>query len=424
MTRRQLQFWWHLRRHRFLARVVCRAVVRWRGAPVIAVTGSNGKTTTAQLIDRLLRAGGYRVGLCTTHGVYHHGQLVDAADRSGHLGVWRAARCPGLQALVAETGRGGILRYGLAYGACRVGVVTNVLPEHLGVAGIETVAQMAAVKVAIPRCATGAVVLNADDPLVAAMARETRAAVTYFTVAGRETGFRDGWFLRAGQLWRQQAGQATAFLPVGEVPVTLGGRQRHHVANVLAALAAVAPFGIADETQRAVLRTYGRGAVDYPDRFTLTRYRGRYVLLAYCKNPDAYRLELPVIRQVQAVLGCRQLVAVVSGVGDRPAAWHEETSRQLAAVCDRVWVTPPPPEYRRGMADGEMARLLTCAFSAERVLGTTVAPVDEVLARCGAGALLWYSVPQFGRQLDVPAFLRAAEIVPLDDQFFSSSSTS
>jgi hypothetical protein len=418
----RLRYWWHIRRHRLKVWFIVRPAVWWRGVPVIAVAGSNGKTTTAHLIDRMLRAAGYRVGLCTTHGVYHDGRQVAHGDRAGHHGVLRALRCPGLQVIVAETGRGGILRFGLGYGTCRVGVVTNVLPDHLGSEGITTVEQMAGVKATIPRHTDprGTVVLNADDPRVAAMAGVTRAMVSHFTIAGRENEFARGWFLRDGQLWRKADGWEEVLLPVTEVPLTLGGLQRHHIANTLAALAAVDGIRdrlpVPDTALREALRHYALDPRDYPDRFTLTRYRGHYVLLAYCKNPNSYRVEIPLVRRLQAALGCHHLVAVVTAPGDRLMEWYADISQQLAAVCDGLFVFPPPPQYRRGMTDAEMARRLAGAMPGERVLGTTFLLPEDVLAqikaRWGDSFLLWYSVASGGHQLDVDAFLREAEIVP------------
>jgi len=149
----------------------------------------------------------------------------------------------------------------------------------------------------------------------------------------------------------------------------------------------------------------------------LTRYRGHYVLLAYCKNPDSYRVEIPLIRRLQAALGCHHLAAVVTAPGDRLAEWYADISQQLAAVCDGLFVFPPPPQFRRDMTDTEMTRRLTGAMPAERVMGTTLLPPEDVLAqikvRWGDSFLLWYSLALFGHQLDMEAFLREAEIVPL-----------
>lgn len=416
--------WWFIKKYRWKARFVVRPAVWLRRVPVIAIAGSNGKTTTSHLVERMLRAAGYQVGMCTTKGVHHNGKQVAGGDFSGPRGVWRALFCPGLQVIVAETGRGGILRFGLGYNSCRVGVVTNVYPDHLGSEEIETIDQMAEVKATIPRRtdAGGAVVLNADDPRVAAMASRTQAQAIYFSIEGREKKFERGWFLRDGMVCWKDGRSEEVLMPVREVPVTLGGVQRHHVANVLAALGAME--GIRDrlpvsrEAMVRALREYGRDPLVYPDRFTLTRYRGEYVLLAYGKNPDSYRLEIPVIRRLQAALGCRHLIAITTTYGDRTEEWHRDIAKQLAAACDGVFLFPPPSYYRRGMSKAELVRRQTVALPVDRLLGTEALSPAEMIARARSRfrepCLFWYAMSFYAKAFDEQEFLGEAKVLPIE----------
>lgn len=243
--RYRLRRWWFAKKYRWEARCVVRLAVWLRGVPVVAVTGTNGKTTTVHLIDRMLREAGYHVGSCTTYGVYHDGVRVAEGDKAGHLGVWRALHCRGLQVIVAEVGRGGMLQYGTGFSQCHVGVVTNVLADHLGLDGVWTVGEMAAAKAEIIRRTdpAGAVVLNADDPRVAAMAQRTAAQPVWFSIEGREREFDRGWFLRDGALWRKDGAGEERLLTAIEMPMTHGGHQRYNIANALAALAAVEAMG-------------------------------------------------------------------------------------------------------------------------------------------------------------------------------------
>jgi cyanophycin synthetase len=183
--RRYLNRWYWIRLGRRLnIRLVRHPLLALRGIPLIAITGTNGKTTTTLLINRILRDAGYRTGCSCTEGVLIDGEWLVHGDEAGSKGLWMASRPSGLHALVAETARGGILRYGLGFSSCHVSVVTTVAADHLGEHGIETVEDLARVKSSLPQHtrADGAVVLNADVPLVRDMARKTRARGVYFTL--------------------------------------------------------------------------------------------------------------------------------------------------------------------------------------------------------------------------------------------------
>ncbi|PTL36149.1 hypothetical protein CLG94_05665 [Candidatus Methylomirabilis limnetica] len=409
---------------RFEARYVVRTGVWVRRAPVIAVTGTNGKTTTVHLIDRMLRAAGYKVGTCTTYGVYQNGVRVAVGDRAGHRGIWRALHCPGLQVVVAEVGRGGMLCYGPGFSTCRVGVVTNVLADHLGLEGVWTLDQMAEAKSEIARRThpSGAVVLNADDPRVAAMTMVSRASPIFFTVAGRENEFDRGWFLRDGWLWRKDDAREGRLLPATEMPMTFGGHQRYNIANALAALAAIEgisdTFPVPRQAQLTVLREYERDYRDYPvGRFILARFRGHYVLLLHCKNPDAYRLEAPMIRRVQEALGCRYLVGVASSVGNREEDYHRSVSEEIAGLSDGVFLRPPVAKYLRGMAPEEMMRRLSSGLKPGQLLSveslTMVETIERTKQRFGESFLLAYFVASYDPLLKLNEFLLEAEVVPV-----------
>ncbi len=422
--RYRLRRWWFAKKYRWEARCVVRLAVWLRGVPVVAVTGTNGKTTTVHLIDRMLREAGYHVGSCTTYGVYHDGVRVAEGDKAGHLGVWRALHCRGLQVIVAEVGRGGMLQYGTGFSQCHVGVVTNVLADHLGLDGVWTVGEMAAAKAEIIRRTdpAGAVVLNADDPRVAAMAQRTAAQPVWFSIEGREREFDRGWFLRDGALWRKDGAGEERLLTAIEMPMTHGGHQRYNIANALAALAAVEAMGnrfaVPRAAQCAVLREYERDHRVYPPgRFILARFRGHYILLLHLKNPDAYRVEAPFIRRVQAALGCRYLIGAATSVGNRLEEYHRAESEELARLCDGVFLRPPVDKYLRSLPAEELLRRLSVALKPGQLLSTDPLPAEMMLERArelfGNSFILMYCRTHADPAFNLETFLREAEVLPL-----------
>src|SRR5690606_29330773 len=156
--------------------------------PVIAITGTNGKTTTARMVAHILKMTGARVGMTTTDGIYIDGQLYMRGDMTGPWSARMVLRDPTVDAAVLETARGGILREGLGFERCDVGAVLNVSNDHLGQRGINTLEDIAWVKSVVVESVRkdGASVLNADDPLVAAMAESARGRIVYFSMHGGE----------------------------------------------------------------------------------------------------------------------------------------------------------------------------------------------------------------------------------------------
>ncbi|HEV2736604.1 MAG TPA: cyanophycin synthetase, partial [Longimicrobiaceae bacterium] len=262
--------------------------------PVVAVTGTNGKTTTTRLIAHIFRATGRTVGYTTTDGVYLRETLLMEGDLTGPFAAGVVLSHPQVEVAVLETARGGILRSGLGFQACDVGVVLNVAPDHLGMRGIDTVQQLAEVKALVPRVVKpgGHAVLNADDPLVLAMRERTRGEVVLTSALGEggnphvaehlagggtavlveEVDGRETFVVRRG-------GERLPVAAVDEVPLTVGGAARFQVENVLAAIAAAHAQGVEMATLREGLRTFVPSAASTPGRMNVLRTaRGRVVV--------------------------------------------------------------------------------------------------------------------------------------------------
>ncbi len=296
--------------------------------PVVAVTGTNGKTTTSRMLGFLAQRAGLSVGWSSTDGVYLNGVLVEAGDFSGPSGAGQVLSYPGVQLAVTETARGGILRRGVGVAWNDVSVVTNVSADHLGLGGIDTLDQLAEVKAVITRITRpqGWCVVNADDPRTFAMRLGTRAQVWVFTrdpdspsaravldEGGRVSTVLDGWVcvLRGGA-------DPLPVVEVAHVPMTLAGLSRVNVENVLAVTSAALALGFTPEQVADGLTAFDPGA-DNPGRmnvWTLPLSEGALTVVIDLAHNEAGLEALLEIMRGLAPDGARLLLGVGSA-GDR-----------------------------------------------------------------------------------------------------------
>jgi cyanophycin synthetase len=268
--------------------------VRDPSIPVIAVTGTNGKTTTTRLLAHLVQAAGRSVAYSSTDGVYHNDRLVEEGDYSGFVGASRALAQPGVDIAVLETARGGILLRGIGTLHNDVAVVTNVSADHLGLHGIRTLDQLAEVKSTITRITRvdGWDVLNADDPRVLAMRRGIRGRPWLFSMDPDHPAIRSALEERGRALTVidrhlvvLEAGRdARALLPLEEVPVTLAGVSSHNTQNAMAAAAAALGIGLPERAVVKGLRSFVLDPEKNPGRTNLFELNGRIVVLDYAHN--------------------------------------------------------------------------------------------------------------------------------------------
>jgi cyanophycin synthetase len=332
--------------------------------PVIAVTGTNGKTTTTRLIAHLFRNTGRTVGFTTTDGVYLQNRLVMEGDMTGPFAANIILTNPKVDVAVLETARGGILRAGLGFDEADVGVVLNVSPDHLGLRGIHTIEQLAEVKSVIPAVTKreGHAVLNADDPLVYAMRERTGADIVLFSArefgenelvaehlsrGGIAVGVEQGTFvIRRGRLRIPIAAEH-------DVPLSVGGAARFQRQNVLAAIAAAYVQGMRYDDIRAGLLSFFPSPATMPGRLNLIRvYGGGRVLVDYAHNAAAIAGLVDFVWHTPAV----KRFCVLTVPGDRRDDDIREAGR-LCAQFDRVIIKEDID--RRGRARGEIAELLT-----------------------------------------------------------------
>jgi cyanophycin synthetase len=351
--------------------------------PIVAVTGTNGKTTTVRLISHLLAQTGLRVGMTNTDGVYIAGQRIDTGDCSGPKSARNVLQHPDVDAAVLETARGGMLREGLAFDRCNVAVVTNVgSGDHLGLNYITTVEDLAVLKrVVVQNIADkGMAVLNAADPIVAAMAKHCRGAVTFFAadrnhpvMATHLAQGRRAVYVEDGYLIAAEGGLQHK-IALADVPLTLQGTIGFQVENVMASVAAAWGLGLDWDALQRGLANFVNDSDNALGRFNLFHYRGATIIADYGHNPDAM---LALVRAVEAMPGKRRTV-VISGAGDR----RDEDIRQQTAILGHAFdeVILFQDACQRGRADGEVLALLREGLAGAARTRTTHEIYGEFLA--------------------------------------------
>jgi cyanophycin synthetase len=393
--------------------------------PIVAVTGTNGKTTTARMISHIFKGMGRKVGMTSTDGVVIDERLVIRSDASGPKSARMVLQNPRVDFAVFEVARGGILREGLGYERNDVAVVLNVQPDHLGLGGIETVEQLADVKAvlveAVPR--DGHAVLNADDPLVREMRRRCSGEVVWFSMAepgSDERDLIDQHCRRGGKALVLEPSERGEMIVVRHgrremqlawthlLPSTFSGRARMNVQNALAAAAAAFGAGAPLHDIRQGLRTFTTSYYLSPGRLNELEVNGVQVIVDYCHNAPGMRMLGDFVDRVgdslatTSELGRPSRIGVVATAGDR----RDDDMRELGAIAaqhfDVVVVREDQSLRRRergataalvaegvraSMADGGRCKQL-------EVVLDEIAAVRHAMSRANAGDLVVVCVDQ------------------------------
>jgi cyanophycin synthetase len=365
--------------------------------PVVAVSGTNGKTTTTRLIAHVLRQTGRYVGMTCTDGIYLDGRRTETRDCSGPQSARSVLMNPRIEAAVLETARGGILREGLGFDRCTVAVVTNIgKGDHLGLRGVETLEELARVKRVVVEAVApqGSAVLNATDPLVAAMAAHCPGAVIFLAldaadpvVAAHRAGGGRAVFVRDDGIVKAEGQRETPVLPLSEVPLTHDGLVAFQVENVLAATATLWALAVPLEAMRVGLTSFGGGAGEVPGRFNVFAVGDATVIVDYAHNPSAVAALVAALER----FGPRRRTLVFTGC-DRRDVDLREMGAMAGDGFDRVLL------YRdwghRGRSDGELNQVLRQGLaSGQRVtevveLETEKEAVETALRELPPGELL------------------------------------
>lgn len=377
--------------------------------PVVAVTGTNGKTTTVRLIANILECQGMRVGMTSTDGVYVEGQRIDTGDCSGPKSAKKVLLHPDVDAAVFETARGGLLREGLGFDRCHVAVVTNIGGgDHLGLSHVNTVEDLTAVKrIVVQNVApgTGVAVLNAADPLVASMAAHCPGSVTFFArdprnpvivkhrVRGKRVIYLDGDSIVASEAGIEHR------LTLAGIPLTQNGAIVFQIENAMAATGAGWALGLDWEVIRVGLASFVSDTQTAPGRFNLFSHRGATLIADYGHNADAIRALVLAIDKMPA----KRRSVVISGAGDRRDEDIRQQTKILGDAFDEVVLYQD--KCQRGRADGEVLSLLRQGLKnakrtrdVKEIRGEFVA-IDTAFANLKAGELCLILIDQVDEAL-------------------------
>ncbi|GGG56114.1 cyanophycin synthetase [Hymenobacter glacieicola] len=306
--------------------------------PIFAVTGTNGKTTTTQLLSHIVASKGYKVGHTTTSGIYIQGVQLQSGDCTGGQSAEFVLKDPTVNFAVLETARGGMLRSGLGFHTCDVAIVTNVAADHLGMRDIYTVEEMAAVKGVLPRTVrkNGWAVLNADDDLVYAMREKLECRVALFSMnehsprirehaesGGLAAVYEEGYITIYKNSYKLRIDRASEF------PITFGGRATFNIENALAAALACYCYGFDKDDIKQALRTFVPSAAKTPGRMNVYKFPTFEVIVDYAHNTHGIEKFAEFLNATEAT----RKVGVVSGLGDR----RDEDTLSFARVAGRIF---------------------------------------------------------------------------------------
>lgn len=329
--------------------------------PIIAVTGTNGKTTTTRLLAHIAQTTGFSTGYTTTDGIYVNGERRQKGDTTGPVSAEYILKDPTVEFAVLETARGGILRSGMAFDCCDVGIITNIKEDHLGLNDIHTLDDLAQVKGVVARAVKkdGYAVLNAEDPHCVAIAGELDCNVAYFSMdenneniqklvaAGKAVAIFENNFITI-----IKGSRRTRVINVANVPLTLGGKVRFNIANAMAAALAAYLWGFTARQIAHGLETFVPSYEQTPGRLNHFEFSRYNVIVDYAHNPHGYSAMEDYLKNVTA----GRKVGIISGVGDR----RDEDIKECALIAGRMFdhVIIRQDDDLRGRTEEDITRLL------------------------------------------------------------------
>jgi cyanophycin synthetase len=329
--------------------------------PIIAISGTNGKTTTTRLIAHMMKQTGNTVGYTTTDGIYIQNQLMQSGDCTGPISAEFILKDPTVEVAVLECARGGILRAGLGFHNCNVAVVTNVAGDHLGLQGIDTIEKLARVKSVVPRTVVkdGFAILNADDDLVYEMRKELDCNIALFSLNEKSNRIAEhckkgglAAVYEEGFLTILKGGWKIRVEKVNNVPITFSGTAEFNIANALGAILAAYVSDVSMENIRLALQTFVPSPALTPGRMNIFKFNDFTVMLDYAHNTHGMQAISKFVGQVNASVK----VGIVAGVGDRRDEDTIELGEEAAKMFDEIIIRQD--KNLRGRTDKEIIDLI------------------------------------------------------------------
>jgi cyanophycin synthetase len=329
--------------------------------PIIAVTGTNGKTTTTRLLAHIVKNNGYKVGFTTSDGIYVQNHMMEKGDTTGPASTEYILKDPTVEFAVLETARGGILRSGLGFSRCDIGIITNIQEDHLGLSDIHTLDDLARVKATVVKSVRkdGWAILNAEDEQCLKIANELSCNIAYFSMDENNPTIKE--FAKLGKIvavyengfitikkgeWKIRVERAT------HVPLTMGGKAKFMIANVLAATLAAYLQGFKTEDISLSLQTFIPSAAQTPGRMNIFEFKKFKVLIDFAHNPSGYRGVEDYLQSVEAT----KKIGIIAGVGDR----RDEDIKECATIAARMFdhIIIRQEKHLRGRTEEEIIGLI------------------------------------------------------------------
>ena len=329
--------------------------------PIIAVTGTNGKTTTTRLIAHIVKNNGFRVGFTTSDGVYIQNSMLLKGDTTGPISAEFVLKDPTVEFAVLETARGGILRSGLGFGLCDIAVITNIQEDHLGISDIHTLEDLARVKQVVVNSVKndGWAILNADNKHCVKIGKDVNCNVAYFSMdeknpvvkehcrkGGIAAVYENGFVTIKKGDWKIRIEKVT------HIPITFNGTVGFMTQNVLAASLATFVWGFKIEDIRLSLETFIPSAAQTPGRMNIFELKECKIMVDFAHNPDGLR----GIKDFLSTLDIKRSTGIISGTGDRRDEDLREIGRISAEMFDNVIICQE--KYLRGRDRDEIVKLI------------------------------------------------------------------
>lgn len=329
--------------------------------PIFAVTGTNGKTTTTRLLAHIVKNNGYKVGFTTSDGIYVQNHMLEKGDTTGPISAEFILKDPTVEFAVLETARGGILRSGLGFSKCDIGIITNIQEDHLGISDIHNLKDLARVKSVVVESVRkkGWAVLNAEDEHCVEISKNLSCKIAFFSMdenhpviinhckqGGIAAIYEDGFITIKKGDWKMRVEKAT------HVPLTLNGKAKFMIANTLAATLASYLYGFKLDDIKLSLTTFIPGAAQTPGRMNIFDFKKFKVMIDFAHNPSGYRGVEEYLDSIEAT----NKIGIIAGVGDR----RDEDIIECATIAARMFdhIIIRQEKHLRGRKEQEIIDLI------------------------------------------------------------------